>query len=223
IKIDRRKSDPVYLQIVYQFINAIQRSLLNDGDRIPGSRKLSKELGIHRKTMIAALEELEAQGWVETRPNIGTFVKNLEAEKENILIRRSRFTHTSPFHFQENFVLDLPYQEHNCEYYFTDGTPDYRVVQTDEIAQFYSSALKRKAVIRQVSEDSMQGNLFFRQQLSYYLNLTRGFHISEKNLLNSQNKAILLHILSQLLIKGGDTVLVGEFSHFLPNMIFGQS
>src|SRR5690625_6855306 len=73
------------------------------------------------------------------------------------------------------------------------------------------------------SEYSLQGNLFFRQQLSYYLNLTRGFHISETHLINSQSKAILLHIISQLLIREGDIILVGELSHFLPNMIFSKA
>lgn len=226
IKIDRRKAEPVYLQIVYQFIQAIQRRLLDDGVRIPGSRPLSHELGIHRKTMVAALDELEAQGWVEIRPNIGTFVRNIEAKKRNgeqKPVGRSRFTGTSDFSFRENFVLDLPHQEHHCKYYFTDGRPDYRIIKTDELAQFYSAALRRRSVISRLSEYSMEGNLFFREQLSYYLNLTRGFHISQKNLLNTKNKAILLHILAQLLIREGERIAVGDFSDFLPNMIFNQA
>src|SRR5690625_548958 len=110
IKIDRRKQDPVYLQIVYQFIQAIQRRLLGDGVRIPGGLPLSHELGIHRHTMVAALDELEAQGWVEIRPNIVNFVRNIEAKKingEQKPVGRSRFTGTSDFSFRENFVLDL--------------------------------------------------------------------------------------------------------------------
>lgn len=223
IKIDRRKQDPVYLQIVYQFINAIQRNILTDGDQIPGSRKLSKELGIHRKTMVAALTELEVQGWIDVKPSIGTFIKNIETRDTPLSHHRSRFAPSSLFDFSESFVLDMPYQEHQCEYYFTDGTPDYRIIHTDELSQFYSSALKRKTVIHQIAEYSLQGNLFFRKQLSYYLNLTRGFHISEAHLINSQNKAILLHIISQLLIREGDTVIVAELSHFLPNMIFNKA
>ena len=33
---------------------------------LPGSRSLSKELGINRKTVQAVYEELEAQGWLVT-------------------------------------------------------------------------------------------------------------------------------------------------------------
>src|SRR5690554_1223193 len=74
IKIDRRKSDPIYLQIVYQFIQAVQGRLLEEGSKIPGSRKLSKDLNVHRKTIIAALDELQSQGWVTMVPSVGTFV-----------------------------------------------------------------------------------------------------------------------------------------------------
>ena len=55
IKIDRRKEDPVYLQLVYQFINAVRMSLLEDGDQLPGSRKIAEDLQLHRKTVVAAL------------------------------------------------------------------------------------------------------------------------------------------------------------------------
>ena len=57
------------MQIVYQFINAVKSKLLENDDRLPGSRKIAEELQVHRKT-IAALEELQEQGWVKT-PNIG--------------------------------------------------------------------------------------------------------------------------------------------------------
>src|SRR5690625_5978134 len=97
------------------------------------------------------------------------------------------------------------------------------MIHTDALSHFYSSALRRKTTINQIAEYSLHGNLFFRQQLSYYLNLTRGFHISETHLINSQSKAILLHIISQLLIREGDIILVGELSYFLPNMIFSKA
>src|SRR5699024_12870164 len=74
---------PIYLQIVYQFIQAVQRGLLSDGNKIPGSRNLCKELGVHRKTIVAALEELQTQGWVTIKPAVGTFVKNQDFDIKN--------------------------------------------------------------------------------------------------------------------------------------------
>lgn len=84
IYIDNKSSRPVYLQIVHQMINAIQRGYLMKGMKLLGTRSMSDILQVHRKTVIAAYEELDAQGWVETIPNKGTFViesgsfKNME-------------------------------------------------------------------------------------------------------------------------------------------------
>ena len=44
------------------------------GMKLLGTRSMSDILQVHRKTVIAAYEELDAQGWVETIPNKGTFV-----------------------------------------------------------------------------------------------------------------------------------------------------
>ena len=79
IKIDRRKEDPVYLQLVYQFINAVRMSLLEDGDQLPGSRKIAEDLQLHRKSVVAALQELQEQGWVTSQANVHVSSGTLDA------------------------------------------------------------------------------------------------------------------------------------------------
>src|SRR5699024_1783816 len=78
IQIDRAQTEPIYLQIVYQFINAVKTNLLEADDQLPGSRIIAKELNIHRKTVVAALSELQEQGWLNIIPNVGAFVTNPE-------------------------------------------------------------------------------------------------------------------------------------------------
>lgn len=225
IKIDRRKSDAIYLQIVYQFIQAIQRGILEDGQQFPGSRILSAELGVHRKTVVAALEELQAQGWIDTKPNVGTFVKNSpeNTEKGEKTPAFHSFPEKTGFFFRKSFILDAPSQEHECPYRFTAGEPDYRIIKNDELARFYSAALKRKNLIKKLPGFSIQGNPFFKKQLSYYINLTRGFHISPDNLMTAQSREVILYILAQLLVKPRDVILVGELSYHFSNMIFRQA
>jgi len=83
IKIDRKKNETVYMQIVYQFINAVNSKILEEGDLLPGSRKISEALNVHRKTVIAAMTELQEQGWIDIVPNIGTFVQNPKLSKSH--------------------------------------------------------------------------------------------------------------------------------------------
>src|SRR5690554_2082215 len=107
IKIDRRKQDAVFMQIVYQFINAVKTNLLEDGDRIPGSRKIAEELQVHRKTILAALDELQDQGWIETVPNVGTFVKNPETSSTLNLNCKAfqQPPEKAPFPFKKELIL----------------------------------------------------------------------------------------------------------------------
>lgn len=224
IKIDRTKEDAVYMQIVYQFINAVRRNLLEDGDRLPGSRRIAEELRIHRKTIVAALDELQDQGWVETRPNIGSFVANPELASTNST--KVKFfeqpPQRAPFHFRRELILDNPLPENLERLYFTDGTPDYRVIAVEELVRFYASVLKRKKLANDLPSMA-EGNLYFKDQLSYYLNVSRGFHLSRDFLLPIAGREQVFSILSRLLIKSGDIVLVENLSYFLPNMIFSQA
>src|SRR5690606_20240157 len=80
VSIDRQSAQPLYLQVAQQVVNAVQRGYLLVGTKLPGTRALAERLAVHRKTVIAIYNELEAQGWVEVRPNKGTFVIHQEQQ-----------------------------------------------------------------------------------------------------------------------------------------------
>lgn len=65
---------PLFLRIAGAVIHDIRRGRLVAGERLPSSRALAKELGVHRNTALAALAELTAQGWIESQPARGVFV-----------------------------------------------------------------------------------------------------------------------------------------------------
>ena len=224
IRIDRKKEEAVYLQIVFQFINAVRTRLLEEGDRLPGSRKIAEDLQVHRKTVVAALAELQEQGWVKTQANIGSFVNDPEVSTAGSS-KSGAFQHPpeqAVFAFRKEFILDSPFPESQEELTFTDGTPDYGIIKVEELVRFYASVLRRTKSSREL-QPSAQGNLFFRDQLSYYLNVSRGFHLSRNFLLPIAGREQVFSILSRLLIRPGDLVLVENLSYFLPNMIFGQA
>src|SRR5574341_765294 len=74
IDLDRDAAIPPFLQIARSLAADIQRGRLRPGDRLPGSRRLAAGLHVHRNTVLAALAELTAEGWLETAPGKGTFV-----------------------------------------------------------------------------------------------------------------------------------------------------
>ena len=111
IDFDKNQSQPVYIQIAQQIIEAIQRSYLVKGTTLPGTRSLSKLLKIHRNTAVAIYEELSSQGWVEIIPNKGTYVLEPKqgTSKKRVFyqqIKRGYKTaKTTGFPFQNSFNL----------------------------------------------------------------------------------------------------------------------
>lgn len=65
---------PVFLRIADAVVHDIRRGRLAAGEKLPSSRTLARELGVHRNTVLAALAELTAQGWIESQPARGVFV-----------------------------------------------------------------------------------------------------------------------------------------------------
>src|SRR5210317_2111312 len=74
IILDRNGKHPLYLQISNQVVQLIKRQVLNPNAKLPGSRTMAELLGVHRKTVIRAYEELVLQGWIISIPKKGMFV-----------------------------------------------------------------------------------------------------------------------------------------------------
>ncbi len=55
----------------------VQSGRLPGGARLPSSRRLARELGVGRNTVLEALDQLVAEGFLETRPGAGTYVADL--------------------------------------------------------------------------------------------------------------------------------------------------
>ncbi|HEX7757192.1 MAG TPA: PLP-dependent aminotransferase family protein, partial [Niabella sp.] len=215
-----------YLQVVHQVINAIQRGFLSGGQQLPGTRNMSLFLGIHRKTVVAAYEELDAQGWITTLPNRGSFVKPVSGshtgKKKLDVLTLTGYPAKTGFHFRRNTILDTAPEEQGLSFTFTDGQPDYRLSPTDQLARYYTASLRRKSNRKHLGY-SMPGSSFFKTQLSNFLNSTRGLHIAPKNILVTRGTEMGMFIAAQTLISAGDTVLVGTPGYYTANMIFQQS
>jgi GntR family transcriptional regulator/MocR family aminotransferase len=74
INFDKTSKRPIYLQLVGQIIPLISEGRLKRSSKLPSTRQLSDLLGIHRKTVVKAYEELALQGWINQIPYKGSFV-----------------------------------------------------------------------------------------------------------------------------------------------------
>ena len=69
------KIEKIYVQIVRQIENSIERGVLKPGDKLPSEPVLAEQLGTSRPPLREALSALEIMGIIERRGRTGSFVK----------------------------------------------------------------------------------------------------------------------------------------------------
>ncbi|WP_179334164.1 aminotransferase-like domain-containing protein [Winogradskyella costae] len=229
ITFDKTIVQPVYVQVAQQIVNAIQRGYLEKGSKLPGTRVFSQLLNIHRNTAVAIYDELASQGWVDIIANRGTFVLVPEESTAKIkattqhLQQAYSYPKVAGFPFQKSFHLASTAQETTAKYSINDGKPDLRLHPVHQFSRWYSAAMKRKPLINKWNRTTAITPSVFSTQLCNYLNATRGFHINPKHLINTRSTEMSLYVVSQLLIKQDDLVLVGQLSNYAANMIFQEA
>lgn len=68
---------PLATRLYQQLREWVQTGRLACGQRLPSSRQLARELGLGRNTVLAAFDQLLAEGFLVTRHGSGTFVADL--------------------------------------------------------------------------------------------------------------------------------------------------
>ncbi|NRB60690.1 MAG: PLP-dependent aminotransferase family protein [Winogradskyella sp.] len=229
ITYDKSLVQPVYIQVAQQFINAIQRGYIEKGTKLPGTRALASLLKVHRNTAVAIYDELASQGWVDIIANKGTFV--LVPEQTSAAIKATaqkvnqayNYPEAAGFPFQTSFHLASTQEDTSAKYKISDGQPDFRLHPVYQFSRWYTATMKRKSLQHKFQRTDTSETSTFKIQLSNFLNATRGFRISSQNILSTRSTEMSLFIVSQLLIKKGDIVLVGELSHYSSNTIFQEA
>ncbi|NND33089.1 MAG: GntR family transcriptional regulator [Saprospiraceae bacterium] len=142
IKIERPADKPIFRQLVDQIIALVSQGVLLPGTRLPGSRTMAQRLGLHRKTVVSAMDELVAQGWLVTSPGRGTFISQ-QIEVEKIAPFASDIKDEGgPIEIRIPKLLVRPLHLVAEKYHLDDGLPDPRLAPVDELIRAYKSALK---------------------------------------------------------------------------------
>ena len=76
LAIERGGSEPLHRQIYFAIRQAILGGALRPGARLPATRALARQLAVSRNTVMAAFEQLHAEGYVDGRVGAGSFVSH---------------------------------------------------------------------------------------------------------------------------------------------------
>src|ERR1700742_4345107 len=133
----RRNGGAIAVQIVQAIIEEIRRGRLTPGSPLPGTRELAEDLGVNRKTVVLAYDELTAQGWLSPEKSRGTFVSSELPGQRVDSVRPANFRVARRTGFPLRSVgrgVPVLYAEDGF-LTFDDGAPDTRLVPVADLAR----------------------------------------------------------------------------------------
>jgi GntR family transcriptional regulator/MocR family aminotransferase len=204
----RDAPEPLHRQMATQIKSAIVNGRLPAQTGLPSSRVLAARLGVSRNTVLAAIEQLKAEGVLESEPGSGVRVADFgppDLERADPAPARARRHRLAPrwdeplarFHPSP---LDRPRP-------FLPGIPDLAAFP----AELWATSLRRAARLADTATAGyaeMSGHPRFRRALARHLAETRGVVAEpEQIIVTSSARGGLSLIASALLTPGEDAAI----------------
>lgn len=84
-----------YLAIAKAIRDAIKSGQLQGNEALPSARLLAEQLNVNRHTIMAAYQELIAEGWIASRQRKGYFVMDALPVETAIAVNNAKQSHSS--------------------------------------------------------------------------------------------------------------------------------
>jgi GntR family transcriptional regulator/MocR family aminotransferase len=221
---DRASGEPLFLAISRSIVAAIRAGRLKPGDALPGSRTLATTLGVHRNTVLSALGELENQGFIETSPAKGTFVRASLPDPSpralGGLARTARSPSRMGFELRgaspsadavRTHVLRGPAVPRGV-LPLLGGMPDLRLLPTLAIARAHRRALVARGA-EALSYGDPMGDPRLRTAIATMLGRMRAITPSEEGLVVTRGSQMALYLAALAILAPGDVVLVESLGY----------
>jgi GntR family transcriptional regulator/MocR family aminotransferase len=200
LQIDRQAGLAVHLQIAQYIVDEIQRGRLTGGSALPGTREIARQLGVNRKTVIQAFDELIAQGWLCTQGRRGTFVLPALITTERPVAKAKIIKEA--VQQLESHLID-----------FTDGVPDSRLIPFDVLGRAYRRALIATARANRLAYGDPRGELPLRQALCTMLSQERGLNADVDQICVVRGSQMGIYLAARVLLKPGDAVALDTLTY----------
>jgi GntR family transcriptional regulator/MocR family aminotransferase len=206
----RDDARPLFLRIAEAIVRDVRRGRLVPGQRLPGTRALARTLGVHRNTVVAAIGELEAQGWVHATPTRGTWVEEtlpVEGPREPAPRRRGLADLGVPLRPTPPFFRPRPLTRLEPALHLSGGMPDPRLFPIELIARTWRRVLQRRG--RHLLEyGAPAGHGPLRDAIARLVAEQRGVAASRENVVITRGSQMALDLLARAVVEPGDTVAI---------------
>ncbi|MDQ0270591.1 aminotransferase-like domain-containing protein [Cytobacillus purgationiresistens] len=195
----------LHIQITDWIKERIQNGEWTVGTKLPAQRRLAENFEVNRSTVVAALDELTADGLIETRPGGGTYISN---DSWNILLKNAQpdwDKHiTESIHEPNYHTIQLinEYEQDQDIIRLGTGELSPSLLPADAIEQALQSITLQP---RDMGYSEPKGNKKLRSVLSQHLK-NRNIHASPDNILIVSGALQALQLISLGLLEQGSVV-----------------
>ena len=227
IDIDRSSTTPIFKQVANGIIQLIKSGKIRPGYRLPASRDMSTIMKLNRTTIVAAYDEICAEGWAEVLGKKGIFIsKRLPIIKPKSfgidLMKGDGDVSLPTFYNKVNFSRPPSLELKPYQLIINDGYPDQRIAPIALILDRYKALLNKPSFHGKLMKESSSGNQALRRELSIFLSATRALNIEIENVLVTHGAQLAIFIAASMVLKPGSTVVVGDLNYVLADKLFEQ-
>jgi GntR family transcriptional regulator/MocR family aminotransferase len=212
IPLDRQSDIPLYQQIEDHLRRGILSGSLAPHTRLPASRQLARDLGVNRITVENAYGELETEGLIYSKMGSGTYVL-----PPGPLFAFSRDRHGAPWPlWQQHLELEIAGDGSSKEetgaaqpphlISFASGIGDSHLFPAEDFRKVLQTVMRRDGIAAlDYGEPNGHGPL--RETITHIL-ASQGLQTQAGNVLITAGSQQALSLVSQLLLKPGDVIMV---------------
>jgi GntR family transcriptional regulator/MocR family aminotransferase len=209
---------PLHVAVYAALRGAILGGRLATGSRLPATRDLSRQLGLARGTVVAAYEQLAAEGYLRGERGAGTFVSEtlpeawFAAKRSEVRSRRQRAANLSArgtLLARSRFPTALP----GAPRPFLPYTPAVDVFPRERWGQLVARHARRTEAARFRDLDP-RGHRPFREALAEHLRVFRGTRCDADRILILPGVHQALDLVARLLLDPGDAAWMEDPGYF---------
>ncbi|HUF00086.1 MAG TPA: PLP-dependent aminotransferase family protein [Anaerolineales bacterium] len=215
IPLDRQSAIPLYQQIETYLRKGILSGSLRANTRLPASRQLARDLGVNRITVENAYAELETDGLIYSRMGSGTYVLPpnplLTLSKEGTGAAWPLWQQN--IEFQGRATKNTPPDEmfkktagHPHPISFASGIGDAHLFPAEDFRKVLQTVMRRDGIAA-LDYGEPNGHAQLRETIAHIL-ASQGIQTRSENVLITAGSQQAISLISQLMLKPGDVILV---------------
>lgn len=194
----------------------ITEGRLKAGSRLPSSRSLAVQLDVNRKTVQQVYEELEAQGWLQTRSRSGTFVSDVLPE-QGLSISDAEVLNCNERTLSSSELLDSLYQDSitpvTIEVSNNDGVPDTRLIPYELLARTYRRVCIELNRSGKLGYTESKGSIELRSAVASMLSNERYMNCTSDEVCIVRGSQMGIYLASRILDPAKGAIVVEELCY----------